>query len=266
MPAIEKTSALALRVLPYANTSHIITWLVESGERVTTLIKGACRPKSAFLGQYDLFCSSELLYYGRNPAGLRIARECALLDARLRLRQDWRAYACASYVGQLLLVASLEGGEHRELYRLAEATFDLLNRDGGRPELLLWFEVQWLGLAGFTPELGRCTHCGTDCETAAAGLRWGQNGLVCRRCGAASGVVSPPLHPLPLDVLAILRRWQRHPATRILSTTQCSPRQVLVIFRILGTFIGHHIESTPDGRAIAFDLLDVNAGKKESPI
>lgn len=267
MSAIEKTSALALRVQSYSNTSHIVTWLVDGGGRVTTLIKGACRPRSAFLGQYDLFCSTELLYYGRSPTGLHIAKECALLNARLRLRQDWRAYACASYVGELLLITSLAGGDQPALYRLAEATFDVLNQDGGRPELLLWFELQWLGLAGFTPELGRCTHCGAACGNAMAGLRWGQDGVVCPTCaGGAPRAPRRQSRPLPPDVLSILRRWQRQPDPHIMRTTQCNTRQVLVFVEILGTFIGYHIEETPLGRAIAFGMLGVNPVKKEAPL
>ena len=93
MNAILKTTAIALRIAPYSNTSRIVVWLTEEGERLATIIKGALRPKSLFIGEYDLFNTSEVLYYQRREDGLRIVRECSLLQDRPRFRTDWRAYA-----------------------------------------------------------------------------------------------------------------------------------------------------------------------------
>ena len=80
---ILKTDALALRVSPFSRTSHVVRWLTASHGTIATLVKGACRPKSRFLGQYDTACTSELLFYERAGNGLHIAKECCLLEPRL---------------------------------------------------------------------------------------------------------------------------------------------------------------------------------------
>ena len=79
---IAKTEAIVLRIFLFSRTSHIVAWLAEDGTRLTTSIKGAVRPKSAFLGQYDLFYTCELLYYEREHAGVHVARECSPLAPR----------------------------------------------------------------------------------------------------------------------------------------------------------------------------------------
>ena len=62
---ILKDTAIVLRVAPVSNTSRMVQWFTPAYGKITTLIKGAQRPKSAFLGQFDLFYSCELLFYAR---------------------------------------------------------------------------------------------------------------------------------------------------------------------------------------------------------
>ena len=49
---------------------------------VTTVVKGAVRPKSAFLGQYDLNYTCEIVYYSRAKGELHALRECSPLSTR----------------------------------------------------------------------------------------------------------------------------------------------------------------------------------------
>ena len=255
MASIEKIDAIALRILPYSNTSQIVLWLTSQGERLATLAKGAYRPKSAFAGQVDLFYTCELLYYRQHEHGLRIARECCALNARPRLRQDWRAYGCASYLCHLIMLCTLEGDHDPERYALAQTALNLLNDIGGRPELVYWFELQWLRHLGLAPRLQACTTCQRDLPVNGRTLRWGRHGVLCGQCPPPARADTGPSLPLSPDVLAILRRWQAQPHPHILTTTQCSPLQLLAFDRILGTFIDYHIENMPDSRRITIDLV-----------
>ena len=101
-PQILRTEAIALRVSPFSRTSHVVTWLSPEHGRLATVVKGACRPKSAFLGQYDLFATCELLFYRRDHDGAHAIRECSPLEPRDELRDDWRRVTTASYLCDLL--------------------------------------------------------------------------------------------------------------------------------------------------------------------
>ena len=72
---MEKTKAIVLRITPYSKTSQIVSWITPDHGRLTTLVKGACRPKSAFLGQYDLFYTCEVIFYKNDRHTVHIMKE-----------------------------------------------------------------------------------------------------------------------------------------------------------------------------------------------
>ena len=86
---IIKTQGIVLAIRPWSQTSHVVTWLTPDHGPVTTLVKGAVRAKSAFLGQYDLFYRCDLLYYARASGDLHALREVTPRNLRERLRGDW---------------------------------------------------------------------------------------------------------------------------------------------------------------------------------
>ncbi len=157
---IEKTEAIVLRVAPFSKTSHVVTWLTPGRGRLATVVKGACRPKSPFLGQYDLFYTCELLFYSRERQGLHIARECCPLDARPGFRTNWKASAIASYICDLVSRVTPEGQAQPESYRLVQSALDFLGAGNAKLQLMFWFELRLAEAAGLTPRLATCAACG----------------------------------------------------------------------------------------------------------
>ena len=60
---------------------------------------------------------------------------------------------------------------------------------------------------------------------------------------------------LPPDIHAILRRWQSQPDVQVMSTTQCSERQVLEFDRLLGMLVADHMDHAIESRKIALLLM-----------
>ena len=60
----------------------MVSWLTPDTGVVSTVVKGAVRPKSAFLGQYDLFYECELVYYVRERGDAHAIREVSPLKMR----------------------------------------------------------------------------------------------------------------------------------------------------------------------------------------
>ena len=136
-PSILRTEAIVLRIHPFSHTSQMAIWLTEEGRRLATPVKGAARPKSAFLGQFDLFYTCELLYYARSRDGVHVPRECEPLRRRDGLRTNWRAAQCASWFASLADLVSDAGAAFPGLYRLLDETLDVLDAAGGAPPLSL---------------------------------------------------------------------------------------------------------------------------------
>lgn len=180
---IEKTEGIVLRSRPFSRTSRMVTWLTPDFGRVTTVIKGACRPKSFFLGQTDLGYRCELLFYRKEHAGAHIAREVFPLDCREALRGNWRASVAADYVCWLLSQVTEPMLASAELYGLLDRTLTALSsawegsassgprecpassgpREGpassGPERILVDFEFLLLDLLGVSPNFSYCRDC-----------------------------------------------------------------------------------------------------------
>lgn len=142
------TEAICLSIVPWSKTSHIVGWFTPLG-KVSTVVKGAVRPKSAFLGQYDLNYTCEILYYARAKGELHALRECAPLVMREDLRADYRALAFASYARMLVDRLAPVGPDAGEWYELLTRTLD------GKRDIvhLIVFELEVLHLLGLMPEI-----------------------------------------------------------------------------------------------------------------
>ena len=145
-----KTEATCLAIHPWSQTSHTVVWLAPEG-RLTTLVKGAVRPKSAFLGQYDLNYTCEIVYYARARAGVHVLRECFPLERRDGLRDDLAALALASYFRALCDALAPQGPECAEWHALLTGALDALPGADSPVGELVAFEIAVLKLMGLWP-------------------------------------------------------------------------------------------------------------------
>lgn len=252
---ILKTTALALRFYPFSNTSRIVAWLTPDQGRIATMVKGSQRPRSLFLGQYDLFYTCELLYHRRERGGLHIARECSPLKWREGLRRDWRAAAAASYLCGLVAQAVPPEAPQESLFRLLDSALDHLDSSGAGEPFVFWFELRLLEQLGLSPRLRQCAACGTELalsprrsEFAAA-----RGGLLCGVCAdRPGGGIRPRVGG---DVLGMLAGWQQARSPQGPLNTKCSVRQIAAIEVLLGGFLEYHLEFQPVGRREALDVL-----------
>lgn len=150
---IVKDQALVLRWFPVTDTSRVVVWFTSNHGKISTLIKGSQRSKSWVLGQYDLFYTCELLFYGKANEDLHLIRECSPIHDRSSLRTNWKACASASFVSDLLYRISPPLASAKELYQLAEKTLDALISQPSNPALLFWFEFKVLSDLGVYPDL-----------------------------------------------------------------------------------------------------------------
>jgi len=251
---IARTEGIVLRIGPFSRTSHVVTWLTPDRGRLVTINKGARRPKSDFLGRYDLFQTCELLYYERERNGLHICRECVPLHARSAFRTAWRATACASYVADIVWRVSLHGPHHESLYHLVQCSLDALCQADAVLPLLFWFELRLAGVLGFAPHLHSCPSCGArHAMPAAAVFSPEGGGLVCRGCVQKAG--RSPEAEMSAGVVAMLRHWQDESNPRAALTTRCTGVQYRELQENLGAFLQYHLDSPLRSRYVAMEIV-----------
>ena len=224
-----KAEAICLDIRPWSRTSHVVTWLTRGG-RVATLVKGAVRPKSAFLGQYDLNYTCEIVFYSRSRADLHALRECFPAKMREALRGDYRAAAVAGYFRRLVFDFAPSGPDCAAWYEALSDALDRICADPGGAATVggvVRFEMAVLGLMGLSPEV--------EAASGAFALR-GERRI-----------------PVSAAVAAYLRDPTR-PAENV--------EVPLDAARVIGVFYQFHLDCASDIRRTVLGMIANNKGKR----
>ena len=230
-----KSRAICLSIAPWSRTSHIVSWLTPCG-KVTTVARGAVRPKSWLLGQYDLNYSCEITYYARARGEVHALRDCAPVERRDALRDDFRALALAGYFRRLAAEFAPQGPDCAAWHdALAEALDALAESAAGSPQFaggwlvhMLRFELAALHLLGLSPEI--------EAESGVFSL---------------SGERKIPVSP---EVAEYLRDPTR-PAK--------NPQIPLDAARVIGVFYHFHADCAPDVRRTVLGMISKRQGKNK---
>ncbi len=222
-----KSEAVCLAIHPWSRTSHIVTWLTPRG-KVGTVVRGAVRPKSFFLGQYDLNYTCEILYYGRAHGDLHALRDCVPCERRDALRDDFRALALAGYFRRLVSDYAPAGPECADWFGLLTKALDALADEGVGAGVslvsgLLRFELDVLHLLGLSPEI--------EAEAGVFRLR-GERTI-----------------PVSAEIAAYLRNPARN------EKNQQIP---LDAARVIGVFYQFHLDCASDVRRAVLALISKN--------
>ena len=261
--ALIKDEALCLNVRPFSKTSQMVTWLTAGHGRVTTPVKGAQRPKSGFVGRYDVGYTCELVFYARERNGVHHIRECAPLALREGLRGTWRGAEAAAYACDLTLRTAQPGMANPALYRALGGLLDVLPACAPHEATLalLWFEATLLHAVGLGPDFSPCAAC----PPAPRRLFSVEEGrFVCGH--RPSRLRTPPPLTLHDDIPALYRRFLAHPLAETLADARAAGRRddlgrpepfpgVFGLRRFLGVFLSAHLDLPPGPRRTVLDLL-----------
>ena len=229
----QKTAALVLDIRPWSRTSHIVTWLTPERGPIATIVKGAVRPKSAFLGQYDLFYTCELVYYVRAKGELHAIREVAPVNAREYLRGRFRATALASYASYLVKEHCPHSSEADEWYGFLGGFLDGLEGDFDFGRKMVSLEMAFLEMAGLSPDF---TGADFSAEVVSFSIGLGRAGTGAKTLQLPSGAAR---------LVA---------AGAECADTESSAADITAAIRFLGLFMRYHIDMPPDIRRNTLQL------------
>ena len=145
----ERASGIILRTRPLTETSVIVMWLTRECGRISTVAKGARRPKSPFVGKLDLFYEAEFSFARSRRSELHTLREVALRETHRPLREDIHWLTQAAYFGVLIELATETETPIPESYDLFRAAIGALLDHSPDPKFTLAFELKLLALLGF---------------------------------------------------------------------------------------------------------------------
>lgn len=224
--------AIPLACYPYSSTSRIVHWLTRHHGKISTLLKGALRPKSPFLGEYGLFSTSELLYFEKRANTLHTGKECAMLQQRSSFRTNWRAMQTASYIAALVDRTTPDEAPQPGLFELFEELLDLTEEFGAERIFLPWAELRFAAFHGHAVHLA-------DAGDATPRFSAEHGGVIAADYAKAHRITAMPF---PRDVLQVLRNLQAADHPQAALDIKCTSQQMDKIDLLMEKFMSYQFE------------------------
>lgn len=149
----ERDAGIILRVRPLTETSLIIVWLTREQGLISTVAKGARRPKSTFIGKLDLYYAAHFTFQRSRRSELHNLREVQLDATHERLRHDLGWLNQAAYAGALIEHTSERETPLPEQYELLLEFLRELPKTSPTPATIFRFEIDLFKLLGLSPDL-----------------------------------------------------------------------------------------------------------------
>jgi DNA repair protein RecO (recombination protein O) len=154
----ENANGIVLRTRRLTESSLIVNWLTAGSGRISTVAKGALRPKSPFGGKLDLFYVSEFSFSRSRRSDLHTLREVRLLRMHPLLRTELSALQQAAYCAALIEQTTEADTPLPGVYELMLGLLDALQASSvaGRftasPAPIFAFEIRLLEFLGLEPD------------------------------------------------------------------------------------------------------------------
>ena len=152
MAMIESATGLVLRTRPLTETSLIINWLTAEQGRVSTVAKGARRPKSVFAGKLDLFYLADFSFTRSRRSELHTLREVSLRETHSPLRTELGYLQQAAYCAALIEIATEQDTPLSAVFELMRGLLEHLPRQAPLPQTIFAFELKLLSELGLAPD------------------------------------------------------------------------------------------------------------------
>jgi DNA repair protein RecO (recombination protein O) len=149
----ERAHGLILRTRPFTETSLIVNWLTPEFGRISTVAKGARRPKSPFRGKLDLFYEADFSFQRSQKSELHTLREIVLCQTNVALRHELGYLQQASYCSALIEQSTETQTPLPEIYGLFFSFLHTLPSQPPKPRTVFAFELKLLNALGLAPDL-----------------------------------------------------------------------------------------------------------------
>ncbi len=182
------TDAILLRKIEYGDHDFIISFLTRSQGKISVIAKNAKKSIKRFSGALDLFSVNyiQCTFPKKKKDGLTILSHTDLENGFANIRYDVFKTAYASYWTELLHFWLEENRQQEDLYHLLLFSLDTLNKGVLSKEVLsLFFQIRFMTISGFFPNIENCDHCKTRLDNIEQKKVWfdfAEGRIICQNC------------------------------------------------------------------------------------
>ena len=263
MPA-QKTEAIVIRTHPLRDAHKIITFYTPDFGSVKAVAYGVKSPKSKLSGRLELLNHGMLLFNYRENRDLQSLSGFELIEGFDGIRNDFARITYGCYLAELVGAIALEGDANPEIFHLLQNTYHLLADIEDVAMLARIFEIKFLDLAGYAPQLSQCTNCGSNVSASYLKNTQGtpvmlfsvrHGGMLCDNCNNRD-TSAYSITPGSCELLKTLRQLKLAELEKI-NRIRASTRNHRELKLVLGSFIQYHTERNLKSLRFIENVLEV---------
>lgn len=182
------TDAILLRKIEYGDHDFIISFLSRSRGKISVIAKNAKQSVKRFNGALDLFSLNQIqcTFPKKKKDALIILSRAELEDGFGHIREDVFKTAYAGFWAELIHSWLEEEKPSLSLYNLLKRSLELLNSgDVDKHVLNLLFQIRFISMSGFAPNIENCDGCQTSIDQIAQDrirFDFKEGRIKCRQC------------------------------------------------------------------------------------
>jgi DNA repair protein RecO (recombination protein O) len=179
---LRESEAIVLRSYPLGEGDRLVSFLSRSLGRVRGVASGARRPKSRFGSTLEPLSYVRMWFYERETRELVRINQCELMESFLEAQKSYDCGVALAHISEITEAVLPEREVSDPTFRLLLMTCRAIQATS-QPEMpLLYFNLWTVRLAGWLPELGRCTRCGKELTGESVFASLPRPGLNCANC------------------------------------------------------------------------------------
>jgi len=177
---LQKTVGIVLRTQNYGETHKLVTIFTKDIGKVTTISRGANKPRSRLSAVSQLFIEAEFLLY--IPKGLATLRQGEVLSTFRHIRADLSRTAYAAYIIELTDRLLEDKTPDPYIYHELKQTMDWINNEEDYLIPVMMYEMKLFKKGGFAPVVDQCVNCNREDKLSSFSVQEG--GALCERCSS----------------------------------------------------------------------------------
>lgn len=159
---VHKTPAIVIRTYPLQDSHKIITFYTPEHGKVKVVAYGVKSPKSKLSGSLELLNHGMLLFNYKENRDLQNLTSFDIIEGFDLIRSDFTRITYGCYFAELVDAITIEGDANPDIFNLLRYTYQFLSEIDDVPLLARVFEIKFLELAGFSPQLTQCANCNSE--------------------------------------------------------------------------------------------------------
>lgn len=187
--ALVETESLILKSYALAEADKIIVCLTQSQGLVRGVAKGAKRLKSRFGGGLEPFTIVDLTYFQKEERELVSISQIELKKSFFEAASNPNFLQKFSYLIDILIDFVPPHEPNERLYRMAKICLETAAENPRNlDDIVFYFEIWLLRLAGFLPSWSRCNNCEREFTANETANLQSNFHLLCQNCQKSGGL------------------------------------------------------------------------------